>query len=236
MTRQTTLTILCVFSLLAGSASAEVWKDDFENDELGESWTSATFRVNAPPNWKVENGVLRGSWLHPGSGEMLFLEEYPSLDYTIQVKGRIDQVWQASKYADLSIVFRSSGPAGNKVTPFYAFALVSFRTFFFIAHDAANWRDVAVAPGKYNIGEWYTLKLVVRGNRFLGYVDDKLVCELRDRQFKGKFVGVATGYQVDVSFDDFTITDQVDDDAFLDFDVSPEGMALTTTWASLKVQ
>jgi hypothetical protein len=44
------------------------------------------------------------------------------------------------------------------------------------------------------------------------------------------------GYQVDVGFDDFMITNQVDDDALFDFDVSPEGITLTTTWANIKTQ
>ena len=185
--------------------------------------------------WKVEYGILKGSWPRFGYNEMLFMEESPLLDYTIQVKGRIDGVWQASSYAGSGIVFRSSGPAGNKVTPFYAFALVGFRTFFFMGKNDANWRDADVTPGRYNIDQWYTLKVIVSGKDFLGYVDDKLVCELNDHQFKGKFVGLCTGDQVDISFDDFMITDSVDDSAFADFDVSPEG-TMTTTWAGLKTQ
>ncbi len=236
MIKQITVVILCISLPIVSSVSAVVWKDDFEGAEIDKNWTPATWRVNAPTNWKVEDGILKGSWPRSGSCEMLFLEEYPSLNYTIQVKGRIDRVWQASSYAGLGIVFRSSGPAGNKVTPFYTLGITSFRAFFFMGHNNANWRDADVTPGNYNIDQWYTLKLVVSGKDFLGYVDDKLVCDLNDRQFKGKFAGLCTGDRVDVSFDDFMITDQVDEDAFVNFDVSPEVRALTTTWAGLKTQ
>lgn len=233
MIKQITVAILCISLFTVSSISAAVWKDDFEGAEIDENWTPATWRVNAPTNWKVEDGVLKASWPLMGSCEMLLLEEYPSLDYTIQVKGRIDRVRQASSYAGPGIVFRSSGPAGNTVTPFYSFGLIGFRTLFFIGHNDMNWRDADVTPGNYDIDQWYTLKVIVSGKDFLGYVDDKLVCELSDRLFKGKFVGLCTGDVVDVSFDDFMITDQVDEDAFLNLHVSPEG-TMATTWARLK--
>ena len=59
------------------------------------------------------------------------------------------------------------------------------------------------------------------------------MCQLRDKQFQGKFVGLCTGCQVDVSFDDFMISDKVDETAFDEMDVSLKGLA-SATWGSLK--
>jgi len=98
-----------------------------------------------------------------------------------------------------------------------------------------DWQYRGTTPQSYNTGQWYTLKLIVQGDRFLGYVNDRPVCKLEDRALKGKFVGLGMGSNISASFDDFMITDQVDEDAILNFDVSPEGM-LTTTWAGLKAQ
>ena len=58
----------------------------------------------------------------------------------------------------------------------------------FAANTGEATKMAQVAPGQYNIGEWYTLKLVVSGSDFLGYVNDNLLCTLHDTRFKGKFV------------------------------------------------
>ena len=73
MTRKITTAILCISFLIASSVSAVVWKDDFEGAEIDENWTPATWRINAPTNWKVEDGILKGSWPRFGSNEMLFM-------------------------------------------------------------------------------------------------------------------------------------------------------------------
>ena len=44
---------------------------------------------------------------------MLFLFEYPSLDYPIQMKCRIDKVWQMPTLAGAGFIFRSFGPEGK---------------------------------------------------------------------------------------------------------------------------
>ena len=61
-------------------------------------------------------------------------------------------------------------------------------------------------------------------------MDDKLVCELSDNQYKGNFVGLWLGSNIDASFDDFMISDRTDDKAF---DVSPVSK-LATAWGRVK--
>ncbi len=226
--------VLCIFSLLAGSTSAEMWKDDFDGGELGEDWTSTSWCGHDPsPNWKIEDGILRGKWPH-WNAQMLFLPEYPSLDYTIQVKCRIDKIWQMPSLAGAGFIFRSSDPEANGgcIGPFYEWGISSNRCGFMIS---AGMQIVGTVPERYDFDQWYTLKLVVKGKRFLGYVNDEFVCKLSHDTYKGKFVGLMIGANIDASFDDFMITDQVDEDAFINFDVSPEG-TMTTTWAGLKTQ
>ena len=237
MIMQITIITLCITFLFAGLASAKMWQDDFKDGELDKRWTPMAWMEGSPTDWKVKDGILKGHWPN-WYAQMLFLKEYPSLDYTIQMKGRIDRVFQISGYEGLGFIFRSSGPGAgpwDKITPFYLFGITTSCAKFFIAHNGAVWHDAKITPENYIIGQWYTLKLVVKGNKFLGYVDDKLVCKLRDNQFKGKFVGLITGPQLDVSFDDFMISDKVDNTAFDEMGVSPKGM-VSATWASLKSQ
>lgn len=233
---QITIITLCITFLFAGLASAEMWKDDFGDGELDESWTPAVLLEPSPPDWKIEDDILKGHW-PLWNGQMLFLEEYPSLDYTIQVKCRIDLVWLDPGLADAGFIFRSSGPGvgpNDKITPFYGFGIGLSRAQFGIFHGGGNWRYAETKLEKHVIGKWYTLKLVVKGDKFIGYVDDKRVCKLSDDLFEGTFVGLCIGVNIDASFDDFMISDKVDESAF-EMDVSPEGLT-STMWASLKSQ
>lgn len=229
--KQKAIVVLCISFLLAGLVSGDVWKDDFERAEIGENWTQGVWRANAAPDWKIEDGVLKGCWAH-GFGQILFLDKYPSLDYTIQVKCRIDRARQVSDYGGGWIGFRGAGP--GPVDPFYCFGLIPACSKFFIARGGQNWADAARVPENHNIGQWYTIKVVVVDDVFTGYVDDKLVCEMRDRfTIKGGFVSLGVAEQADASFDDFMITDSVDEDALSNFAVSLKG-ALATTWTRLK--
>jgi hypothetical protein len=97
---------------------------------------------------------------------------------------------------------------------------------------AGWWDTIVVEPpiggaGEHSDTEWYTLKLVVTGSNFRGYVNNELIFETQDDAFKGEFVGIGMGLFTDASFDDFVVTDETL------ASVSPQG-ALITTWAGLK--
>ena len=175
---RTIMAVLGIYLLWAGSVCAHVWQDDSERDELGEDWTPVAWDAPNPPDWKVEDGVLKARWPN-WNAQMLFLDEYPLQDYTMQVKCRIDEVWEPSDYAGGGFVFRSTGPDG--ITPFCALGLCIWCAKFFLAHGNAIWRDAAREPRNHTVGEWYTLKLIVVGKTFLGYADDELAHEAHNR-------------------------------------------------------
>ncbi len=216
MLRKSAIVSLIMFSLAILSASAETWKDGFDNAELDERWKPAVSfdGGNKPPaDWKIDNGVLKGHWAY--SHHMLLLMEYPSPDYTIQVKCRIDRAMGEVSWA--GIVFHSYGP-DNAPTGWRGTSELSMFT---INHDGIasvlrlgpDWYDWVFTsiPVDYKVGEWCTLKLVVVGANYRAYVNDELAHVGYDGKFKGGFVGLNAGHRVDVSFDDFTITDRVDD-------------------------
>jgi len=236
--RQVIIIVSCVFLIFADLAVAEVWKDDFEGDALNEKWTPIQWVpfANEPWDWKVEDGILKGRWPN-WNCQFLFLEEYPSLDYAMQVRCRIDNLLQLHGFGGGGFVFRVSGTGvepGDRIEPFHGFAINNFcaglRTF----HGGLEFNSTH--SEQHDFGQWYTLKLLVKNNRFLGYVDDRPVCKMDDDRFKGKFVGLGISSHTYASFDDFMISDQVDEDALSEaFDVSPDDMVLATTWADLKV-
>jgi hypothetical protein len=216
------------------SVSANIWKDDFEREELGKDWTPTTWCAgDAPFNWNIDKGIIKGCWPN-WDAQMLFLTEYPSLDYTIQVKCRIDKVWMEPGLAGAGFIFRSTGPEfiGGCIGPFYGYFIGSPQCGFMIC-DGGGWQITGAIPEKHNPDQWYTLKLVVKGDDFFTYVDDKPVCRLSDGRFRGKFVGLSIGSNIDASFDDFMISDRVDDQALIDFDVQAKDK-LTTSWGYIK--
>lgn len=233
--RQVMTIILCIPFIFIGlsctetedddgdNSDFEVWQDDFEDAEIDESWIAGGFWGEPSPNWSVEDGVLKGSWPY-WNGQFLFLEEYDWSDYTIEVKVRIDKVWQSPDLAGAGIHFRSSGKGvdqSDKIVPMYGFGLHTGSAKFLVLLGDDSWHYAGIAPEEHNIGQWYRLKLVVKGDDFLGYVDDRPICRLQHSEFKGKFVGLGIGSNIDASFDDFMITNEVDDAAFSEFDMSP---------------
>jgi hypothetical protein len=236
--RQVIIIVSCFSLLFANLAAAEVWVDDFEGDALNEKWTPIQWVpwANEPWDWKVEDGILKGRWPN-WNAQFLFLKEYPSIDYTMQVRCRIDNLLQLHGYGGAGFVFRASGTGvepGERIEPFHGFSINNFCARFGTFHGGLEFN--AMRSEQHDFGQWYTLKLLVKGNMFLGYVDDKFVCKMEDNRFKGNFVGLGISSHTYASFDDFMISDQVDEDAFSKyFNVSPDAMALATTWADLKV-
>lgn len=239
MFRRFGLISLIIFSMSVISVSADVWKDDFAADKINEKWTTAVSwsgKPQPPTDWKVENGVLKGHW--PTWGQQHLLIEYPSPEYTVQVKCRFDNIIQENNGNGAGIVFCSSGP--DKTTPnqgsvdFYVFAIGPTPN----PGGASIWRigdgwwDVLVGAATQEpirVGEWYTLKLAVKGNNFLGYVNDELVFEAQDNSFKGSSVGLFMSLYVDASFDDFMITDEVNSVSAVDVNGK-----LPVTWGCMK--
>jgi len=196
-----------------------MWKDSFDGNTINGQWVTAVSKSGGlpPANFEVENGVLTGRW--PTFGQQQLLVEYPSPEYTVQVRCRINEIIQRSNDNGVGIIFHSSGPgrtnASQGAIDFYGFAIgptpspggaaISYV-------GAGQWGGLAVSAAKspINVGEWYTLKLVVEGNSFQGYMDDELVCDAQDDRFTGNYVGPYMSLYMDASFDEFVITDQVD--------------------------
>ena len=226
---------LIMFSVSVLSASAEMQRDSFDGPTLNEMWKpGVSVAGNPPTDWKIEDGVLKGHWAN--FGQQLLLIEYPSSDYTIQVKCRLDEANNPEGGA--GIVFRSYGPGHDPsgwqgTSEFYLFQVL--RKTLNLWRIGADWWDtIVVEPpiggaGEHSDTEWYTLRLVVEGSNFRGYVNDEILFETQDDTFKGDFVGISMGLFTDASFDDFVVTDETL------ASVSPQG-ALITTWAGLKKQ
>jgi hypothetical protein len=147
---------------------------------------------------------------------------------------------QQSNDNGVGIIFRSYGPdrtnAGQGAVDFYGFAIGPTPSPGATAISyvgAGQWGALEVSPPNrpINVGEWYTLKLVVEGNRFRGYVDDELVCDAQDDRFSGDYVGPYISLYMDTSFDDFMITDETD----VVSAVHAEGKLLIT-WGRMKTE
>jgi len=153
---------LIMFSVSVLSASAEMWKDSFDGGELKEEWKpGVSVAGNPPSNWKVEDGVLKGHWAN--FGQQLLLMEYPSSDYTIQVRCRLDEANNPEGGA--GIVFRSYGPGHDPAgwqgtSEFYGFQIL--RKNLNLWRIGADWWDtIVVEPpiggaGEHSDNEWYT--------------------------------------------------------------------------------
>jgi hypothetical protein len=240
MLKRFAIVSLIMFSISVMSASAEMWKDSFDGDTINEKWVTAVSKTGSLPlaDWKVENGVLTGRW--PTYGQQQLLVEYPSPEYTVQVRCRINEVIQQKSDNGVGIIFHSSGPgrtnAGQGAVDFYGFAIgptpspggaaISYV-------GAGQWGGLAASAvsSPISVGQWYTLKLVVEGNSFRGYVDDELVCEAQDDRFSGNYVGPYMSLYIDTSFDDFVVTDQVDDLSASAVDANGK---LSVTWGHMK--
>jgi hypothetical protein len=241
MLKRFAIVSLIMFSISVISASAEMWKDSFDGNTINDKWGAAVSWSGQPQptaNWEVESGVLTGRW--PTYGQQQLLVEYPSPEYAVQVRCRINEIIQRSNDNGVGIIFHSSGPGRTIVNQgaidFYGFAIGTTPSPGAAAISyvgAGQWGGLAVSAAKspINVGEWYTLKLVVEGNRFRGYVDDELVCDAQDDRFTGNYVGPYMSLYIDTSFDEFVVTDQMDD-------LSPSAVdangKLSATWGHMK--
>jgi hypothetical protein len=235
---------LLVFSVSVLSASADMWMDDFSGDKLDERWKPTISIDNAKPpaDWEVENGILKGHW--PYQGLQLLLIEYPYQNYAVQVKCRIDK--QRSVENAVGFIFHSYGPdhkptawRGASELSSFGLGTASGGRSGWIRVGSDWWDTPFEVVGKgYTEGEWYTVKLLVNGADFEGYIDDELIVKEHDDKFNGSFVGLLIAHNTDASFDNFMVGDQ-EDFEMLDqgnvTGVSPEGM-LITTWSGLKKQ
>ena len=240
MLKRFVIASLIMFSIPILSASAEIWEDHFDGNTINEKWVAAVSKTGSlpPADWKVENGLLTGHW--PTWGNQQLLIEYPSPEYTVQVRCRINEIMQESSDNGVGIVFCSSGPDRTNLSQgaidFYGFGLgpnpsPGGAAIWYVGDG--QWGGIASSEleAPVNIGEWYTLKLVVNGNSFQGYVDDKFVCDVQDDMFSGSYVGPYMSLYVDASFDDFMIIDQAD----VLSAVSAAGK-LSATWGHMKTE
>jgi hypothetical protein len=246
MLKRFAIVSLIMFSISVISASAEMWKDSFDGNTINDKWATAVSWAGSPQpqaNWEVENGVLTGRW--PTWGSQQLLTEYPSQEYTVQVRCRINEVIQRSNDNGVGIIFRSSGP-GRTMLNLGAIDLYGFgigptpspggAAIWYIGAGAGQWGDLVVSPPAnppINVGEWYTMKLVIEGNRFRGYLDDELICDAQDDRFSGSYVGPYMSLYIDASFDDFVVTDQINDLSASAVDANGK---LSATWGHMKTE
>jgi hypothetical protein len=243
---------LIMFSLSTLSASADTWEDRFESAELDERWEAAISYDEAPKppaDWKVDNGVLKGHWSY--QGQQMLLMKQASRAYTIQVKCRIDEALSKETSPWVGIAFHSS--KGPYPFQFCAFAVDHGGRAFWkrVGSDWSDWAE-SLIQADYKPGEWFTLELKLSVQQeFLVYLNDQCVLMGYDPLFSGSFVGLAAGECANVSFDDFTVTDQVSgferlaalstarkkeyDTALVPASVKPGGK-LSVTWGRMKAE
>ena len=99
---QTGYCLVACYCLIGRHSSIDQICSVMPNDTIGLRWS-----YSLSPFWNAQ---------------MLFLEEYQSMDYTIQVKCRIDKVSNDTELASAGIVFRSFGPGENSL-PLYGFGI-----------------------------------------------------------------------------------------------------------------
>lgn len=216
----------------AAAAIPQKWQDDFNDKEIGENWMQGAHlspdQVNLKPNWWIEDGILKGSW--PYWNAQFVILDYPPQNYTMQVKCRIDQVYESPDLASAGFIFHVSAPDVFD-SPKCAFIIQPYRASFYFGHGMDGGEFLAPKQQEYAIGQWYTLKLVVSGDKLTGYVDNKMVSRIHnDYGYEGNYVGLCIGSNIDASFDDFIISNQVETG------LSLAGSSSTTTWASMKEQ
>jgi len=205
--------MLYVFLFAAGSVNAIEWKDSFDDNKLNERWQPFAWSMEESPDWKIEDGILKANWPY-WNGQMLFLKDFESSDFIMQVRCRIDKVWQVPELASAGMIFRSPGPgksSEDNIVPLYGFGIGDSGSRIGIFPADSGWHFLETSFKKHEIGEWYTMRIVVKGTSFSCYVDDEIVGRMYNAYFDGKFVGLSIGSNISASFDDFMITDQLDE-------------------------
>jgi hypothetical protein len=178
-------------------------------------------------DWKVISGVCEidkdAYKISDPAGEALAITgESNWADYTIACKARLTQ---PGGFNNIAIAFRASDDGASE----YMFMLEGGR------QQAEWWKkiggtytSVKVDPLKIDTKGWFSFKVVVKGQNFEGYYEDKLISAIEDKDLKKGKVG-ARIYGCTSHIDDFDVNGP-------DIPSSPVEAAgkLSTTWGKIK--
>ena len=217
--------IVLLAFLLATSAWAGTWRDNFDDGEMDE-WT-----VIGNGNSEFEYGQVRLEPLNSGYG--FTFGESTWQNYTVSVKMKITEHQSDSYLAVLAgLGLRFMSPES-----LYLFGLGTIgqspRQAIVIRMQNLNFFDQSQeAPFEWQLGEQYTLKVIATGNQFQFLVNNVMVLEYVDSTKPAGSIGLAIGTSNIVAYyDDFVLTgDDVPDNVT----AVPPKAKLTTTWGRLK--
>jgi regulator of sirC expression with transglutaminase-like and TPR domain len=170
-----------------GTLNAEEWEAVFEG------------------RWRQRNGkiLVDGPGVGFGGRSLcLSKREVPAVPYEVSVMVRLDDEAGAG-----GLAFHADG--GDKHYGFYP-SNGNLRFVRFDGPDVYSWTVLFNQPSPhYKPGEWNTLKVRVEKDRFLCYVNDKLVYESKDQAFKSGKVGLAKFRDTSLEFKHFQLGETV---------------------------
>ena len=182
---------------------------DFDDNEKPEEWSEEGGK------WKVENGLYIGEELNAVEGVTLIGEEdWTDLTFEAMVR-KAEGNWMALvvRWVDVNNHYGLWVNLGN---------------------STAEWWVKAGAYAQQDVGaiklnkEKYKLKVVVKGEVFEGYYNDKLVTTMKHQDHEQGRVGLLV-WQGSSRFDDVSITGP----GIPGLAVNPKGK-LTSTWSRIK--
>lgn len=146
--------------------------------------------------WEISNGVANGS----GPSHFAYLRNNDWQDYVVEVTTRcrgsddpsVD--WLKSyiffRLQDDKNFYRFGIHGGSETVSLYKFA-------------NGKWSELAKSPFSAKIGNWYAIKVEVKGNKIFGYVNGELVVNATDDTFPLGGIGIGV-------LEDWMVTDYKD--------------------------
>lgn len=212
-------------SCARGNYSCIMVNDDFSNGL--DKWTKISNQVGAVGSWAVADGVLE---THSGGGVMTGNEQWQ--DYVAQV----DIKFPSGAYNDAAIMFRYQDESN----------WYQFRVQGGLARIVSNVNGslnayVTSGPISVTANVWYTMKVIVEGNRVRTYFDNTLVFDytglLLDHGTAGMMTdGVLTHYDnflmadCGVNFNEFEIIESLNFSQWHAFEIPGTGGS-TLPWS-----
>jgi hypothetical protein len=182
--------------VLPAWAGTQLW--DFEDVKQGDDWEAFN------GTWKIEDGVYKETSA-AGPGMKALVGEPDWDDYTIEADIRID----SNKWAGL--VFRAQNEFEYYI--FYPEPTPGVTAFFrhlpggFGNRDRPPPNKTAIKGLDIKVGEWYTMKIEVKGNKFKCFLNDVEQFEGTDPENKYKTGRVGIwAWETKASFDNFTVS------------------------------
>lgn len=216
--------IVLSVSLFASSVYAGTWRDDFEKGFVG--WEGLD------DCWKVENGECSGEFFDPnGNSNDILIGDTKWEDYTVRCRMNFLAL---SGYVVIS--FRRTGlnedRYGFQINAVYPCQACNNTVWGFKVFQG-NGATLSELPLPFNLSKdiWYNLKIVVEGDSFKFYIDEKLVNEFVDKSIPSGKVGLGVSNE-HTHFDDLIISGSNVKDGG-NWDVEPKGK-LATAWGKFK--